>query len=341
MPTAAFAIVLTCASCLLGPIAAPTPAFANGVDGISDQNLPLWATGAAGASSSPLGTSLVGSPFARIAFARYVVQWDAMSEPSAGQSALGDYRERYEAWLATVRALALTPVLALTSYDGVRPASQAAYAGALRTLLVQAGADGLTVPYVEAWNEPNGQGVMPATRAAAVAGWADGLCQVQGCEVIAGDLLDAPGALAYERRYLTALPFAARLWGIHPYVSVISHSDEPSAVLERELPAGVEVWVTEVGSYWCVRGRRRGQAAQAQDARYLLDGLLPSLPIEPAHVFYYGVSYAPGELAPCTPDGASDTELYGPDGRPRPAAGVVFQIAAATATILAANPFAD
>ncbi len=45
----------------------------------------------------------------QITLARYVVQWSAMAEVSAGANAKGDYRERFEAWLKDIRALGLAP----------------------------------------------------------------------------------------------------------------------------------------------------------------------------------------------------------------------------------------
>ena len=70
----------------------------------------------------------------------------------------------------------MTPVLSLTSYDGTYPASAAAYVSSLQALLGLGVAIGYPIRYVEAWNEPNDQGRMPASRAATLADAAQAVC---------------------------------------------------------------------------------------------------------------------------------------------------------------------
>src|SRR2546421_15646 len=84
-------------ACLAGLLLAaalhgsPAAARAGYIDGISDQSLPAW------------DGSFAGSPFAsffrarwsraasgQISLARYVVQWDVMTEPSKGPRASGN-----------------------------------------------------------------------------------------------------------------------------------------------------------------------------------------------------------------------------------------------------------
>ena len=103
-----------------------------------------------------------------------MVQWDVMREPSGGADAQGDYRERLEAWLEDVASLGLVPDVALTSYDGIYPHRVGEYAASLSQLLERARAMGRPLPYVEAWNEPNNQGALPAVRAAQLANAAAG-----------------------------------------------------------------------------------------------------------------------------------------------------------------------
>jgi hypothetical protein len=263
-----------------------------------------------------------------------VVQWNAMAEPSAGPAAEGDYRERFEAWLADVTAVGLTPVLSLTSYDGVRPLDGGEYERALQALLAAAVAAGHQIAYVEAWNEPNNQGRERPATAAAFADAADALCRAQGsCEVIAGDLEDSPDAAAYARDYAPGLTFAPRIWGVHPYSAVKAHDDSNLRALLAALPAGggAQIWFTEVGAYYCLRGVVRGEAAQAADAAYLRDGLLRDPAVAPVHVFYYGLLFKDGLQAPCSADGGSDVELFGPGETPRAAAAILLGTGAATA----------
>jgi hypothetical protein len=259
---------------------------------------------------------------------RYVVQWNAMSEPSSGPAPGGDYRERFEAWVADVRALGLTPVIAPTSYDGVRPSSPGEYERALAALLATAASVGGPAAYVEAWNEPNNQGHEAPATAAAFADSADALCRARGdCEVIAGDLEDSSGVVAYERAYLGALTFAPRIWGAHPYTAVKAHDDANLRAFVANLPAHgarAQLWFTEVGAYYCVHGVVRGERAQAEDAGYLVHDLIADPAVAPAHVLYYGLLYKDGLQAPCSASGGDDVELFAPGGAPRAAAAIVF-----------------
>ena len=101
------------------------------VDGISDQSLPAWdGSFLASPFAGLLEQEVLSGQSRQITMARYVVQWNAASQPSEGPNAAGDYRERLEAWLADISAAGLTPVLALTSYDGHRPADAGEYAAA-------------------------------------------------------------------------------------------------------------------------------------------------------------------------------------------------------------------
>jgi hypothetical protein len=313
--------VLVLAVCL-ALMPATAGAGTNYVDGISDQSLPAWNGSFVDSSfASFFRASWVG----QIAFARYVVQWNAMAEASSGANARGDYRERFEAWLEEVRSLGLAPVLALTSYNGVYPAAAGEYRRELEQLVGQADRLQARVDYVEAWNEPNNQGNEPAQRAGEIANWAHAVCDHLGCQLIAGDFEDAPSLPGYEHAYISSLSFPPAIWGIHPYRSVRAHNDAPVLHFVRALPHGgadAQVWFTEIGAYYCAHGQVVGEAQQAADAAYLVNGLIPA--VAPTHVFYYGFM-AGGEMeVPCTSAGASDSELYRASGEPRAAAGVVF-----------------
>jgi hypothetical protein len=299
-------------------VAAGTPY----VDGISDQSLPAWA----GSSSSSSFASLFEATWAgQITLARYVLQWNAMAQASSGPNADGNYHEQFQAWLRAIRRLGLTPVLALTSYSGVRPGGRGEYQSQLEAILDQAASAGEPVAYIESWNEPNNQGEETAVKAGEIANWADAVCKLRRCQVIAGDLEDSPSMTSYARAYIAALDFAPVIWGIHPYYAVKAHDDTSIVRFERALPdhgAGTQLWLTEVGAYYCAHGQVLGEARQASDASYLVNTLIPA--IAPAHVFYYGFMAAHGSEAPCTTSGGDDTELYRADGQPRAAADVLL-----------------
>jgi hypothetical protein len=299
------------------------PARAGTIDGISDQSLPAWGGAFAASPLAAWIAQLARGPARRLRYARYVVQWDAMSEPSAGAGLAGDYRERLEAWLLDVRSLGLSPVLALTSYDGRRPASSGEYATELAALLNRARALGAPVAYLEPWNEPNNQGREPAAIAVAQANEAAPLCARAGCTVIAADIEDGPGMLAYEHRYERALAFTPTAWGLHPYHALAARSLARVLAFLAALPAGgrgAEVWATEAAAFYCRAGQTLGETAQAAEASYLAGPLARTL----AHVLYYGVAFADSEAAPCAAARSSDSELFALGDRPRPAAAIVL-----------------
>ncbi len=313
--------ILAFAICLLhgAPAASAGTPY---VDGISDQSLSAWA----GPSSGSSFASLFDAAWAgHITLARYVLQWNAMAQASHGPSADGDYREQFEAWLQDVRSLGLAPVLALTSYTGVYPGAAGEYRPQLEAVLGRAAGAGEPIAHVEAWNEPNNQGEETAGKAGEIANWANSVCALHRCQVIAGDLEDAPSVTSYERAYIGALDFAPAIWGIHPYHAVKAHDDGSVLSFEQALPnhgASAQLWFTEVGAYYCAHGEVLGEARQAGDASYLANTLIPA--IAPAHVFYYGFMAAHGSEAPCTSSGGDDSELYRADGKPRAAADVLL-----------------
>jgi hypothetical protein len=322
---------------------APARAATPYVDGISDQSLPAWDGDFAGSYFGRL-FSQVWVRGGHIRLARYVVQWDVMREPSGGADAQGDYRERLEAWLEDVASLGLTPDLALTSYDGIYPQSAAEYSLSLKPLLERARAMGRPISYVEAWNEPNNQGALPAARAAQLTNAADSLCEQEyNCRVVAGDLEDSPEVAGYEREYEQGLDFSPAIWGVHPYYSVQEKSEAPLENFEVNLPrggAGAQIWFTEIAARACTDygGRlvENGAGGQAERAAWLLDALMHNS--KPAHVFYYAFLLADGRRPSCASEGEDDA-LYlpgtgagvpgaggtaGAPDAPRPAAGYIW-----------------
>ncbi len=327
-------------ACALGPsvAAAATPY----IDGISDQNLGLWSGDYADASAlfSPsvsdfFASAWVGPPGSQhLRYARFVTAPDVVAQGGACEANL-------DAWFAYVtQTLHLIPVVAVWNVaeggcanDGVP--SSADYTTDIQQLLGHL--DGLfastTLPYIEAWNEPNSSGVTAATAAAY---WtaAAGVCASAGCTAIAGDLVDndpdqgtqsfSPGCTAgltydnlaaYERAYVTALgPGVPTIWGLHPYFAVNCEQSTSVTTFEAGLPGGgvgsAQVWFTEVAAWECIKGRSsaRGAAVQQADAQYLTGTLMsPSAPSPPAHVFWYEMA-APQYTLDCSK--YSDSELY-------------------------------
>jgi hypothetical protein len=299
------------------------------VDGISDQSMAAWDGSFA---TSPFAgyfrARWGGGPGRQVTLARYVVQWNAIAPEPSGADSGSNYRQRFEAWLEDARSLGLIPTLALASYDGRHPGSAGEYRPGLEALLSRAAALGYPIRYVEPWNEPNGQGGLDAVSAAELANTANPVCELmRTCEVIAGDFEDRTDVIAYEQAYARALSVPARIWGIHPYVSVESHSAANLRRLISALPAGPpgrEIWFTEVGARYCSHGLLRGELRQASDASYLVHDLLGDPSLSPEHAFYYGFLFGYRAQAPCIAGAGEDTELYTSSDAARAAARVIL-----------------
>ena len=133
---------------------------------------------------------------ARIAFARYVVPWQA------GESPGNAYREGFEAWRESAARAGLKTDLAITLYAGRVPTPRQ-YRAAVASLLA-----GHPVQYLEAWNEPNHIAQLRADESLAPRYMreAAALCALDGCQPIAGDFLDEAGSA----RFRGAVQAAAR-----------------------------------------------------------------------------------------------------------------------------------
>lgn len=279
------------------------------VDGISDQSLPYWNGAFRGSRFAGFFADTWAADLsAHISLARYVVQWNVMS------GAHPAYLAQLEAWYRDVLSLGLTPDVSLAAYDGVLPSSDSEYRAALQALLDRFPA----TTYVEAWDEPNDTPGLPAETAALYTNAAWSLCAARGCTVIAGNFLDSPSVIAYEREYARALqPTSLTNWGIHPYLAVKTRDAATILAFRSNLPdagAGERIWFTEVGAYRCEGGARPellGERTQALDASWLVNRLMAL--IAPAHVFYYEFLFKDGRPPPCDRSD-SDTALYAPAG---------------------------
>jgi hypothetical protein len=300
------------------------------VDGISDQSLPAWDGGFEESYFAGLfDDTWVHGPGAHVDFARYVVQWNVIS---------GDYPtylREFEAWLGDVASIGLKPEIALTSYDGSLPGTPREYETELVKILARARALGEPIGWLEAWNEPNGQGDESARDAAAFTNAASSVCEGEyECTVIAGDFEDSPGVAAYEDEYVSALYPVPTNWGVHPYYSVGEESEAPFETVREHLPnggAGERIWFTEVAARKCTDFDgdlvESGEGGQARQADWLVNTLIRNA--RPAHVFYYELLLREGREPECASEG-SDSALYVPSGdlaepdRPRRAAAYIW-----------------
>jgi hypothetical protein len=329
-PCPILAASLAALSLALMPLTAPAGAVTSYVDGISDQSLPAWDGGFEQSWFAGLfDDTWVHGPGAHIDFARYVVQWNVMS---------GDYPRylrEFEAWLGDVASMGLKPEIALTSYDGSLPGTPGEYETELVKILARARALGEPIGWLEAWNEPNGQGDESTQDAAAFTNVASSVCEGEyECTVIAGDFEDSPGVAAYEDEYVSDLHPVPANWGVHPYYSVQEESEAPFETVREHLPnggKGERIWFTEVAARKCTDFDgdlvENGEGGQARQADWLVNTLIRDA--KPVHVFYYELLLREGRRPSCETEG-SDSALYVPSGnpaepdRPRPAAAYIW-----------------
>ena len=357
--------VLAVVACVAGLGAAVADAGTPYVDGISDQNLGLWN----GDFQDPSGTftmpfdqffssAWVGtSPSQHLRYARFVTAPDAVAQGGTCLSNLTTWFDYVTQTLHLIPVIAVWDVAEGGCADNGAP-STADYNdrrhGTCSTTSTRQYV-GTSVPYLEAWNEPNGSGVS-AAQAAAYWAAANSVCASDQCTAIAGDFVDddpdqaqpsfSPGCpqtltydnhlATYESAYVAALDGAVpAIWGFHPYFAVNCEQDGSVTTFEQGLPTSTpptpppQIWFTEVAAWECVKGQStaRGTDAQTADAEYLVDTLMaPSAPLAPAHVFWYEMA-APNYTLDCSK--YSDSELYEASSSggyltARPAAGVVF-----------------
>jgi hypothetical protein len=323
----AICLSLSLSSLLLSASAQASTSY---IDGISDQSLPAWD----GDFSSSYFADLfrdawVGSPPSHITLARYVVQWNVMSDDYP------KYRSEFESWLTDIASIGLTPDVALTSYTGTYPSSPGEYQAQLEEILDRARAIGDPIRYLEAWNEPNNQGDESPLNAALYTNSASATCgQAYGCTTIAGNFEDNPSVSIYEEEYIKNLNPVPAVWGVHPYYSVERMSEAPFLNFREHLPnkgAGEQIWFTEVAARRCSdfdgREVENGELGQAERAGWLVNTLIPEA--RPEHVFYYEFLLGGGRQPSCTSEGA-DGALYVPSidpnepDRPRPAASYIW-----------------
>jgi hypothetical protein len=286
------------------------------VDGISDQSLPAWDGGFDESYFAGLfNDTWVHDPGAHISFARYVVQWNVMS------GKYSRYLTEFEAWLDDVASIDLKPEIGLTSYDGSLPGSAGEYRTELGRILSRASALGDPIRWLEAWNEPNGQGNESAVNAADFTNEASSICaDGDGCTVIAGDFEDAPNVAGYEEEYIENLNPVPINWGVHPYYSVEEESEAPFQNVREHLPnkgKGEQIWFTEVAARKCSDFGdnlvENGESGQAQRADWLVNSLIKN--VKPEHVFYYEFLLKERREPECQTE-ESDGALYEPSTDP-------------------------
>ena len=240
--------VLVACACLVGACAASSPATARPdrplIVGISDQS-----------------TDVFGNSFYRrlgVQAGRMIVPWDAAVHSAT--------RARVAAWLAAAEADGVEPFIAFSRLPGDPVAAPPvdAYRRAF-----EAFRDAFPeVRDYTPWNEENHPAQPTFNRPARAAAYYEVVRDdCPGCKVVAADVLDTRGSLAWLKAFMSALHGPRpRLWGLHNYIDVNRHRPiARSGTAEVLALVPGQVWLTETGGlvkarHWPYNERRAARA---------------------------------------------------------------------------------
>jgi|SRR5579862_3296127 len=293
---ARFLLPLTCACVFAGALGASTAAASVQI-GISDNDSAMF--------SNPYFQSL------NLTIARDMVPWNAavMHNKSALHEA--------EAWVNAAESDGVQPMITFTADQGNAGnyiPSTSVYTAAIKAFLH----DVPSVKDYSAWNEPDWvyrPGIAKHPKVAA--SYFNALIRwCHHCTVVAGEVyLPAsqlgPWVRSYEH-YLDARPKA---WALHNYYDVRTHTTSQLKALERVIPRGSQIWLTEISGvirrgHW--QFRNQSPQAAARDEKFLFS--LPSKFHNVTRIYHYQWQ---GTVD--TPSTGWDSGLLGPKGVPRPA----------------------
>ena len=253
--------------------------------------------------------------------ARLVIAWNAIFEEP----------DRVAAWLDAAAAAGIEPLVAF-DHDRAdrcpsapcRLPSVDAYEAAVRAFV----AAYPQVRTITPWNEANHAAEPTAgrpDRAAAYYNAARRACA--DCTLVAADVIDGPGMLAWLAGYRRGLDETPAVWGLHDYYDTTYFRTAGLADYARAVPG--QVWLTESGGIVELR-TRDGQISIPPDE--LRARASVSFAFEEARAFAGRVGRLYLYQWQAEPDGRFDAGVVRPDGSSRPALAVVrTQVAALAA----------
>jgi hypothetical protein len=254
----------------------------------------------------------------KVGHARIDLRWDVLSDATA--------TAQLDRWMAGAHATGARP---LVTFDRSprRPAynpTPAQLAGAL---------EGLRKRYpflkdVSTWNEVNIN-----KRPELVARWYLALRKAcPTCTILGADLLDRQNIAGWAQRFVRAAGRTPKVWGLHNYGDANRMSTTTTRLLLKSV--GGDVWFTETGG---VVRRANGStftfptsaARAAKVTRFIFDHLAALRPrVRRVYLYHWdtGIGGRP----------TWDSGFVGPDGRVRPALGVLQGVMARAAAAEAA-----
>jgi hypothetical protein len=243
-----------------------------------------------------------------IRYARISIAWDALEHRSQSRA--------LAAWLRAARADGVHPLISFehswsAGHHRQLP-SAAAFAHQFRVLHAR-------YPWVTdfaVWNEANYCGQPTCHSPGLVAAYyraARAACP--SCNVLASELLDVPGMVAWVGAVRRALGYEPGIWGLHNYIG----ANRLSAASTRALLGAThgQIWFTETGGVVARHNHSshdfpESAAHAAEVTRFVFNRLVPLSP-RITRVYLYQWNAGANRREPW------DSGLIGPRGSPRPA----------------------
>jgi hypothetical protein len=237
---------------------------------------------------------------------RINVPWDVLKDPEG--------TARLDAWMAGARSAGARPFV--TFDRSVRRPSYNPSAAEMAFALLSLRRRYPGLREFSTWNEANIN-----KRPEIVARWYRALRRAcPKCTILATDLLDRGNAISWARRFTRAAGRVPGHWGIHNYVGVNNRSLVSTRAIIHAIPG--RFWLTETGGVVSRNNRSpvyfpSSVPHAAAVTAFLLGPVVKAFGARIERIYFYHWDIGPG--APDTWDSA----FIGPDGRSRPALGVL------------------
>lgn len=243
-----------------------------------------------------------------IRYARISVAWDVLAHAKQ--------RNALFAWLRDAHQDGVAPLIAF-EHSWIRGhfrrlPSAAQLAGVVRALRAR-------YPWLTdfaTWNEANYCGQPTCHSAGLVAAYYNRMrAACRSCHILAAELLDVPGMIAWVGRERRAVGHEPEIWGLHNYIG----ANRLSAASTRALIAAThgQIWFTETGGVVTRHNHSRhdfpeSAAHAARVTSFVFDRLVPLSPrIKRVYLYQWGAGTRRTE--------PWDSGLFDPHDRPRPA----------------------
>lgn len=282
--------------------------------------LPLACAGALGATAAPANAKLVvgigdngAAMFSQSRFkaahpqsARIIVAWNVAV--TRNKRDLNYTRT----WIRDAQRAGVKPLVSFGGSGNYIPTVRQ-YTAAVKAFIHKF----RTVKLYTAWNEPDWIYRSLSRNPGLAAAYFNALVRVcHRCTVAAGELYRpvSDGLAAWIRAYKRGLRYRPKVWALHPYDDVRSHTTSQIRTLERYI-GGAQIWLTEISGlirrgHW--QFKNQSPAAANRDERFLF--ALPKRFHRITAIYHYQWQG--------TVDGPHtgwDSGLIGPRGVPRPA----------------------